>query len=61
MSEKHCSQKKLRKRDHFHILATVNSTAMNTGVHASFELGFSRGICPEMGLLGHIVLQCLGF
>ena len=30
-------------------MAMVNSIAMNTGVHASFELSFSPGKCPGVG------------
>ena len=29
---------------------------MNIGVHVFFELWFSQGICPVVGLLGHIVV-----
>ena len=35
-----------------HVLAIVNSTAMNTGVHVSFSVLVPQGICPVMGLLG---------
>ena len=44
----------------FHVLAIVNS-AMNIGVHVSFELQFSQGIRPEVGLLGHMVVLFLVF
>ena len=37
----------------FHVLHTVNSAAMNTGVHV-FELWFSPDTCPGVGLLGRI-------
>ena len=45
-----------------HVLAVVNSTAMNTGVHVSFlVLVSSQGICPAVGLLGHMVALFLVF
>ena len=37
-----------------HVLAIVNSAAVNLEVYGSFELQFSLGICPGVGLLGHI-------
>ena len=43
----------------FHVLTAVNSAAMNTGMHASFELCFFfffPDIWPVVGLLGHIVI-----
>ena len=43
----------------FHILATVNSAAVNIVVHEFFELWFSQGICPVVGLLGHMVVLIL--
>ena len=41
----------------FRALAIVNSAAVSTGVHVSFELEFScfLDICPGMGLLDHMV------
>ena len=39
----------------FHTVAIVNTAIMNIGVHALLELLFSLGICPEGGLLGHIL------
>ena len=40
----------------FHVMAIVNSAAMNIGVHVFFffELWFSMGNCPEVVLLSHI-------
>ena len=32
--------------DCFHVLATVNSAAVNIGVHVSMSLWFPQGICP---------------
>ena len=40
----------------FHVLAVVNSAAMNIVVHDSFELWFSQGICPVVGLLVRMVV-----
>ena len=38
-----------------HVLAIVNSTAMNTGVHISSGLYFSIDISPGAGLQGHMI------
>ena len=46
----------------FHILAVINSAAMNVRVHVSFQIWFSPGICPEgVGLLDHMVFLFLVF
>ena len=45
----------------FHDLAIVNSAAMNIGVHVFFELWFSLGIRPVVGLLDHMVALFLVF
>ena len=39
----------------FHVLAIVDSAAMNTGAHGLLELWFSQSIRPVVGLLGHTV------
>ena len=57
----------------FHFLAIVNSAEMNIEVHVFsfflfsffgmclFELCFSQGVCPVVGLLGHMVVLFLVF
>ena len=45
----------------FYDLAIVNGAVMNIGVHVSFELWFSLGICRVVGLLGHMVILFLVF
>jgi len=47
--------------DWFHILAIVNSAAVNTGVHVSFWNYCFLSICPEVELFGHIVVLFLEF
>ena len=39
----------------FQTLAVMNTAAMNTGEHLSFELWFSLDICPSAGLLSLMV------
>ena len=36
----------------FHVLAVVNSAAMNTGVHVSFSILVSLGYKPKSGIAG---------
>ena len=38
-----------------HVLAIINSAAMNIGVHVSFLLEFSTDIYPGRELLDHMV------
>ena len=47
----------------FHILATVNSAAMNRGMHASFQISIfiSLDIYPGVELLDHMVVLFLDF
>ena len=44
----------------FHVLAIVNSAAVNVEVRVSFQL-FPEGICLGVGLLGHMVVLFLVF
>ena len=36
----------------FHVLATVNSAAVNTGVHVSFSVMVFSGYMPGSGIVG---------
>ena len=36
----------------FHVLATVNSAAMNNGIHASFSILVSSGCMSRSGIAG---------
>ena len=45
----------------FHVLATVNSVAINIGVHVSFGIiAFSRGL-PRSGIAGSYVSSTFSF
>ena len=44
-----------------HVLAIVNSAAVDIGVPVSFKLCFSLDTCPGVGLLGHFVALFLVF
>ena len=37
---------------YFHVLAIVNSAAINTGVHVSFSVMVSSGYMPNNGITG---------
>ena len=45
----------------FHVLAIVNSAAMNIVVHVSFSVLVSSGYKSVVGLLGHMVVLFLVF
>ena len=45
----------------FHVLAIVNSAAVNNGVLVSFSIMVFSGCMPVVGLLGHVVLLFLVF
>ena len=36
----------------FHVLATVNSAAVNNGIHLSFAILISSGYMPRSGIAG---------
>ena len=46
-----------------YVLATVNSTALNTGVYVSFQIRFSSflDICLGLALLDHMAAVFLAF
>ena len=41
----------------FHVLAIVNSAAVNNGIHVSFSISVSSGYMPRSGIAG----SCSGF
>ena len=47
--------------DSFHVLAIVNSAAVNNGMHVSFSILVSSGICLGVGLLDHTLVLFLVF
>ena len=40
----------------YHVVAIINSAAMNIGVHVSLSILVSSGVCPAVGLLGSRVV-----
>ena len=44
-----------------HVLAIVNSAAMNIGEDVFLNCGFFLGMCPGVGLLEHMVILFLVF
>ena len=45
----------------FHVLAIVNSAAMNHGIMCLFQFCFPQGICLGVELLGNMVVLFLVF
>ena len=45
----------------FHVLAIVNSAAMNNEIHVHFSILVSSEYMPKVGLLGHVVVLFLVF
>ena len=45
----------------FHVLAIVNSVAVNNGIHVSFSTLVSSGYMPRSGIAGHMVILFLIF
>ena len=45
----------------FYVLAIVNSTSVNIGVHVSFQIMVFSGYMPRSGLLEHMVVLYLVF
>ena len=45
----------------FHVLAIVNSAAVNTGIHVSLSILVSSGCMPRSRMLGHMVVLSLVF
>ena len=39
----------------FHVLAIINSAAMNNGIHVSFSILVSSGYMPRSGIAGSYV------
>ena len=47
--------------DCFHVLAIVNSAAVNSGIHVSFSVMLSSGYMPGSGIAGSLVVLFLVF
>ena len=45
----------------FHVLATVSSAVMNNGIHVSYSILVSQGICLRVGLMGQMVVLFIDF
>ena len=45
----------------FHVLAIVNSAAVNNGIHVSFSILVSSGYVTRNGIAGHMVVLFLVF
>ena len=45
----------------FHVLAIVNSVAMNNGIHVSFSILVSSGYMPRSGIAGSYAVLFLVF
>ena len=45
----------------FHVLAIVNSAAVNNGIRVSFSILVSPGYMPRSGIAGHIMVLFLVF
>ena len=45
----------------FHVLAIVNSAAMNIGVHISLRIVVVSGYIPSSGIVSHVVVLFLVF
>ena len=45
----------------FHVLAIVNSAAVNNGIHMAFQCWFPQAICLRVGFLGPMVVLFLVF
>ena len=43
----------------FHVLAIVNSAAVNNGIHESFSVLVSSGYMPRNGIAGHMMILFL--
>ena len=45
----------------FHVLAVVNSAAVNNGIHVSFSTLVPSGYMPRSGIVGHMVVLFIVF